>query len=331
MYLEATEDQNDEQMRTLAGGLSKALKAEVMGFLVHDSDIAIYWLYRNGKLMDEFNSAPDYFGEEVDDKTRESVSGKVDVLLPMCVAGTTRAQLEEVLHPLDGPPTMAEDMVMELAKLLGIDESRISLGFKYFNEEGEDILPDAAKFLPVGKGTLAKEKASNPAESTPTESILDKFSLGYSMTVAMMTKCWADETGKMAEAHSQILPDMDSKTLQKKLMTQFDKMARGFMKGVDLPGCPTFEELKAARDQGPEALAKMLITRTPTELGSIATDAIQYKMEPFVAALLTNGMDPKILNQHGQTLLSVAESRGTPEICELIKAAMAKGEKRLPA
>lgn len=324
VYLEATEDQNDETLRNITSGLSKALKTDVLSFLVHDSDIAAYWIYRNGTLMDEFNSAPDYFGEDVDDKTRERVSGNADTLLPLCLTGTTRAQLDEVLHPADGPPAMAEDMVMELARLLGIDESRVSLGFKYFDEEGEDMLPDAAQFLPVGKGALPKEQKSGPVESAPTESVLGRFSLGYSMTVAMLTKCWEGETAKMAEAHSQILSGIDGKTLHKKLLNEFDKMARKFLKGADLPGCPTFEELKAARDQGPEALAKLLIIRTPTELGSIATDAIQYKMEAFVAALLANGMDPNTPNQHGQSLFSVAESRGTPAICDLIKKALVK-------
>jgi hypothetical protein len=130
----------------------------------------------------------------------------------------------------------------------------------------------------------------------------------------------------MAEAHSKILPGVDSQSLLKKLLAGFDKSARDFLKQAGLPDCPTFEELKVARDQGPEALAKLLIKRTPTELGSIATDAIQYKMEPFVAALLTNGMDPNTLNQHDQTLLSVAESRGTPAICDLLKTALAKGK-----
>ncbi len=324
VYLEATEAQNDETFHNIASGLSKSLKADVLGFLVHDSDIAAYWLYRNGTLTDEFNSAPDYFGEDVDDKTRERVSGNTDALLPLCSASATRAQLDEVLHPADGPPAMAEDIVMELAKLLGIDESRVSLGFKYFDEEGGELLPDAAQFLPVGKGALRKEQTSSPPASAPVASVLDKFSFGYSMTVAMMTKCWEGETSKMAETHSQLLPRLDSKTLHKKLLNEFDKMARKFLKGADLPDCPTFEELKAARDQGPDALAKLLVKRTPTELGSIATDAIQYKMEAFFAALLANGMDPNIPNQHGQSLLSVAESRGTPAICDLIKTALAK-------
>jgi hypothetical protein len=326
VYLEATEDQNDETMRTIAGGLSKALKADVLGFLVHDSDIAAYWLYRKGTLTDEFNSAPDYFGETVDDKTRERVIGNTDALLPLCVAGTTRAQLDDVLHPADGAPMMAEDLVTDLAKLLGIDESRISLGLEYFDEEGEELLPDASQFLPVGKGALPKRQKSGPPAGAPASCILDRFSLEFSVTVAMLTKCWVPETAKMAGAHSRILPGMDSKIFLKNLLTGFDKGARGFLKKAELPGCPTFEELKAARDEGPDALAKLLIKRTPTELGSIATDAIQYKIEAFVDALLANGMDPNTPNQHGQSLLSVAENRGTPAIYELIKTALAKGK-----
>ncbi|MDR3459387.1 MAG: hypothetical protein P4N60_18315 [Verrucomicrobiae bacterium] len=151
----------------------------------------------------------------------------------------------------------------ELAKLLGIDESRAAIGFNYFDAEGEELLPDAAQFLPVGKGALPKEApADPPADGAPAASILDRFSLEFSLAVGMLTKAWEGDTQKMAEAFGQRLPGVDSQTLLKKLLAGFDKSARDFLKKAELPDGPTFEELKAARDAGPEALAKLLIKRT---------------------------------------------------------------------
>jgi hypothetical protein len=104
----------------------------------------------------------------------------------------------------------------------------------------------------------------------------------------------------------------------------YDGAAQKFLKQSKLTDTPTFKELKAARDQGPEALAKLLVQRTPTQLGSIADGAIQAGLVPFITALLANGMDPNIANQHGDSLLSVAEKCAKPEILELLKSAIDK-------
>src|SRR5207245_2789831 len=120
--------------------------------------IPAYWLYQSGKLLDEFNSAPDYF-KEPDDATRARLRGNADQLLPLCVPGSTRTQVDSILHDPEGPPIMAEEIFVELAPLLGIDEARICLGFTYFEEEGQEVLPDVGEFEPVGRGAERKVAA----------------------------------------------------------------------------------------------------------------------------------------------------------------------------
>jgi hypothetical protein len=150
VYDEESDSQDDTVLRRIASGLSRALKTDVLAFMVHDSDIAMYWLYQSGKLLDEFNSAPDYFGNTVDDATRNRLRGKTDLLLPLCVAGTTIEQIDAAIHPAE-EPAFAEDYLAQLAPLLGIDETRINLGFEYFTNEGQDILDDASEFESLGQ------------------------------------------------------------------------------------------------------------------------------------------------------------------------------------
>ena len=181
IYDESSDDQNEATITHIATELSKSLDTAVIACLVHDSDIATYWLYQSGVLTDEFNSAPDYFGNTVDDKTRDRLSGNSDALLPLCVAGTTLEQIESVIHPPDDFPIMAENVFIDLAKLLGIDDARIGLGFTYFDNEGEEILADASEFEPIGKGaTQKKEQApiSSPQVNVP---VFDMFSLAIGM------------------------------------------------------------------------------------------------------------------------------------------------------
>ena len=317
IYDEASDRQDDKIITSMAAGLSKTLNTPVFAFFVHDSDIVVYWLFRNGRLADEFNSAPDYF-QEVGEAEKLRVRGDVDELLPLCIVGTTRAQIDEVIHPADGFPTFAETILVDFAKLLGIDDVWIGLGFRYFESEGEEIVPEVAEFKPISKETRPKKKRLTRPSNQP---VYDMFPIA----VEMMTSCWTGEHEKMSEVFCSRHPDQDRNKMISQYREGFDRSACDFLKQFKLPGLPIFEELRTARDQGPEALAKLLVQRTPKQLGSIAADAIKAGLKPFIAALLANGMDPDTRNQHDQSLMEVAELCKQPEIINLIKSA--KGRK----
>jgi len=120
LYEERASQQDDERIRDIAKTLSKDLKSPAIAFMVHDSDIACYWLYDGGKLLDEFNSCPDYFDDDGDGETPAS-GGKTDVLIRFCRPGVTEEQLAEILHD---DATFAESIVEKLADALGIDPGR---------------------------------------------------------------------------------------------------------------------------------------------------------------------------------------------------------------
>ena len=320
VYAEATEEQDQKVLCRIAGGLSKVLQTDVFGFLVHDSDIAAYWLYCCGTLTDEFDSAPDYFGEKVDAATRALVRGNPDVLLPLCVAGTTRAQIEAVIHPSDGFQLMAEQTLTDLAELLGIDETRITLGFNYFTEEGEETLPDADQFEHVGKGAERIESASPDSDDEPGESAREVFP----MAVGLLAQRWSRQTKKQMQVSfgysGQQIEDM-----LKQLAARFDHSAREMLRHSPLPDRPTFEELKAARDEGPEALAELIAKRTPAMLTDIGVDAAVAEVTEFLAALLQQGLDPNATGHRGMTPLHAAARHGqTSAIYQLARSAADK-------
>jgi hypothetical protein len=318
VYDEASDKQDEEILKHIAAELSKTLNAAVLAFLVHDSDIAAYWLFQNGDLTDEFNSAPDYFAG-ADEKVKSRVRGNAEKLLPLCVAGTTHAQVEEVIHPRNGYPAFAEQILHALSRLLGIDDARLTLGFQYFEQEGEEILDDASEFTPVGK-RAPKEKTRLPKRATKRATVTLDF---FPLAVGMMTKCWSEKQKEKAEAmnnrYSNQIIDITSQ-----LDAGYDGVALKFLKMSTLPDAPTFKQLKAARDEGPDALAELLVQCAPKQLGDIANGAIEEGLAQFIAALLANGMDPNGSNQHGESLLSVAERCEEPAIYEILKSAIDK-------
>lgn len=98
VFPQATESQDDTVMKKVCASLSAKLNTGVIGFTCHDSDIFIYVLAENGRVVDEFNSCPGYFDGSDDAPS----GGDADRLMRYCPPGTTREQIEKLLHNKNG-------------------------------------------------------------------------------------------------------------------------------------------------------------------------------------------------------------------------------------
>src|SRR5437879_5957950 len=112
LYQERASEQDADRSRDLTSGLSKDLKVAAIAFMVHDSDITCYWLYENGKLLDEYNSWPDYFAEDSDGPP-EPAGGQPAVLVRFCRDGVKESDLAAILAE---HVTFAEWTVEKLAQ-----------------------------------------------------------------------------------------------------------------------------------------------------------------------------------------------------------------------
>src|SRR5262249_3200803 len=95
LYEEQASEQDDRRIRDLGSGLSEDLHVAAIAFLVHDSDIACYWLFDKGQLLDEYNSDPDYFADS--DGPPSPSGGRPDVLLRYCRPGVRQDELATIL------------------------------------------------------------------------------------------------------------------------------------------------------------------------------------------------------------------------------------------
>jgi hypothetical protein len=138
VYERCISDQDEARIKDLAAKLSGGLEAACVAFLLHDSDIACYWLYNDGQLLDEFNSAPDYF-EAVSAEERRRVQGRADVYARFCQPGVTVDQIESVLRT---KVLFADDTVSQLAEFLGVGPERALSDFRRGGEGPEDRFDD---------------------------------------------------------------------------------------------------------------------------------------------------------------------------------------------
>ena len=129
LYEERASQQDDRRIRDLAGGLSKDLHVPAVAFLVHDSDVACYWLYDNGRLRDAYNSCPDYFDDDAGDGPPSG--GRPDVLLRYCRAGVRADDLAAILSEAS---VFAESVIEGLAEAFGIDPERALSDYRDLGE-----------------------------------------------------------------------------------------------------------------------------------------------------------------------------------------------------
>jgi hypothetical protein len=118
LYEERASQQDGNWIVELTGELARELEAAVIAFMVHDSDIACYWLFDNADLLDEYNSCPDYFDFDSGGKPSGPRGGRPDVLLRYCRRGVRQQELADILI---GETTFAESVIERLAQALGID------------------------------------------------------------------------------------------------------------------------------------------------------------------------------------------------------------------
>ena len=84
--------------------------------------MACYWLFDGGKLIDQYNSCPEYFNwDATGDEPSGPSGGRPEVLVRYCRAGVREADLAAILTQ---DATFAESVIERVAKAMGIDSGR---------------------------------------------------------------------------------------------------------------------------------------------------------------------------------------------------------------
>lgn len=289
VYDEASEPQDIKELGRLAKGLSSKLKSAVFSFMVHDSDIFVYLLYENGKLIDQFDSNPDYFGP-VTNAHRKKWIGHSEKLLKYALRGTTAETIKKLLAK---PQLVEDERAVEFAQLFGIDQHRSRLGFKYAKEESSDYeiiygrkhsARDAELAEAVSKHDLAKAKNLLNAGISPDS----KDELGIPLLVS------AIRYGALDIAEALVLAGADV-------------FAEGKLKG---------DALWIAAAEGHLKILELLLNkargddRLPASIGVAFASAVLGGHLEIIHLLLDAGADPNRQDEKGNSPLMFASVRG---------------------
>ncbi|HUA66786.1 MAG TPA: tetratricopeptide repeat protein [Alphaproteobacteria bacterium] len=76
--------------------IAKSLGCDVFHLGVHDDDIFYYFFYRNGKLIDQYNSCPEYFNDGTDEDIEEC-QGRPELFQDLLPGASSLTELKELL------------------------------------------------------------------------------------------------------------------------------------------------------------------------------------------------------------------------------------------
>jgi len=84
---------------SLACEISRHIEADVLQMMVHDDDVFRYLYYRKSKLIDEYNSCPDYFGGKISAKEKKRLKGNPEVFRGLVGSEDKLKKLRKLLKP----------------------------------------------------------------------------------------------------------------------------------------------------------------------------------------------------------------------------------------
>jgi hypothetical protein len=159
VFDELADAQDDSVVRKLGGKLSRALRCPVLAVLNHDDDVLRYWLFVDGTLEDEYDSAPGYFEDSGEDSAPDGGDAQ---LLCRTFWSAAVDDVDRILKAGafdDDGQVFAVKRHSELMAALGL--SRFGVGYGYGQIAAGD-LPEGMK-----ASELIRLEASVPAPQGP--------------------------------------------------------------------------------------------------------------------------------------------------------------------
>jgi hypothetical protein len=134
VYDSLAENQDIDLLVDLTQALSAADGALAsLAILVHDSDLLELRLCCEGTLVDAYSSWPGYF-DEISPEQEQALAGRPELWRDLLAAGESAEDLRQVWND---EPLFAEELLQDVADVLGLNPERCSTGFTYLSQESE--------------------------------------------------------------------------------------------------------------------------------------------------------------------------------------------------
>jgi len=117
---------NDGHGQVLIGDiLANYFPQDILTVLVHDDDVFCYWYFKDGKLLDHYNSCPEYFGEKLSKKKLEKCKAHPEVFKDILADPKQFSSLQRVLNPEKKEYTvnLPQDVMQQQVKFAALSKA----------------------------------------------------------------------------------------------------------------------------------------------------------------------------------------------------------------
>ncbi len=296
LYEEQASEQDDRRIRELGGGLSRDLHVPCIAFLVHDSDVACYWLFDNGELLDEYNSDPGYFDSHTDARPSPS-GGHADVLARYCQPGVTPFELASMLGEKRVRETVfADEVIRRLARALGIDRGRAIADYRDMDGDGGPGGWDGGD--EDDDDDNDDDEGGGPGSPAVRAGLVERLAKRFGF----------DAGSAPADPRSTALVEAAARG-------DTDEIDRLLAEGVAVDGVAPAPIPVGAMNPG---LAQLFPGGRPQMVMTPLLAAIAHKQRAAVLRLLKGGADPGRVDPHWGTAVHAATGSGDVEMLRLL-------------
>src|ERR1700677_1241877 len=138
--------ENSGQDDRISLALANLLPEDMFHLIVHDDDIFSYYFYRSGRLLDRYNSRPEYF-KEVSDEERKQCQGQPVLFQDLFHQPNSLEKLKSLLGAKKRQFTFESERMAKFVELLELPNAMSS--YKYLEGGETDEIEGWEQFIRI--------------------------------------------------------------------------------------------------------------------------------------------------------------------------------------
>ena len=129
----------------VSAAIARHLPCDILHLQLHDDDVFAYSFYRNGQLVDQYNSCPEYFGE-VSAAEKQACQGRPELLKDLFPKAESLSRLRALLGS-GKKYTFEQERMEQFVKLLGLSNAMSS--YEYLQSGERDDIKGWKQFIHI--------------------------------------------------------------------------------------------------------------------------------------------------------------------------------------
>jgi hypothetical protein len=130
VFERSSESQDPDVVDEVAANLSDELRCSALAVTNHDDSVLVCVLFDGGRLIDEYNSAPEYFGEEVSYAAQGGDAERISLTLGVPDRAAQVAAVLAIQANEEGL-VFETDRHAQLVESLGLPKCAVGAGYEY--------------------------------------------------------------------------------------------------------------------------------------------------------------------------------------------------------